>query len=364
MAETPDGQEKTEAASGKRLGEARDRGQVSKSTDITTAAVMLVGSVLVFVLGEPMIKNIRLLMQDIFRNVTVIEITQTNVSSYYMSLILLIGKMLLPILAVVFFIVFIAEVSQVGFHFATKKFTEGLNIKSIFNPFGALKRMLFSSRSIFELVKSVMKLSVISVVVYTVLNKYVDETMKLIERPYNEIGSFLARISLELAIKVGAIYIIIAAGDYIYQKWKFKSDMKMTKQEVKEEGKQTEGDPKIKSRIRGIMRSRLRNIMLQNVKKADVVITNPTHFAVALKYDPLTMAAPVVMAKGANFLALQVIQIAEEAEILVIQQPPLARALFFSVEVNQEIPENLFKTVAQVLAYVYQIKNKKFTKVS
>lgn len=192
--------------------------------------------------------------------------------------------------------------------------------------------------------------------------KHVDNAIKLIEKPFNEIGSFLGSVSLELAMKVGAIYILIAAADFIFQKWKFKNDMKMTKQETKEEGKQAEGDPKIKSRIRSIMRARLRNIMLKNVKTSDVVITNPTHFAVALKYDPLTMAAPVLMAKGADFLAKQIIKIAEESDVLVIQQPPLARALFFNIEVNQEIPENLFKTVAQVLAYVFQLKNKKIVR--
>ncbi len=362
MAENADGQEKSEPASGKRLGEARDKGQVSKSQDVTSAVVLLVGSGLVYSFGPGMLNNVQLLMKDIFRNSSIIDITDKNAASLYLSFILILGKILLPLLGVLFAIIFVAEVSQIGLHFATKKFTEGLNLKSILNPISGAKKMMFSSRSAFELLKSFAKMSIIGVVVYNVMIKHVDNAIKLIEKPFNEIGSFLGSVSLELAMKVGAIYILIAAADFIFQKWKFKNDMKMTKQETKEEGKQAEGDPKIKSRIRSIMRARLRNIMLKNVKTSDVVITNPTHFAVALKYDPLTMAAPVLMAKGADFLAKQIIKIAEESDVLVIQQPPLARALFFNIEVNQEIPENLFKTVAQVLAYVFQLKNKKIVR--
>ena len=144
--------------------------------------------------------------------------------------------------------------------------------------------------------------------------------------------------------------------DYFYQKYKFRQDMKMTKQEVKEENKQTEGDPKIKARLRAIMRQRFRKMMMKGAGDADVVITNPTHFAVALQYKHGDMEAPVVVAKGVDYLAQQIKKIAEEKGIPVVEEPPLARNLYYNVDINEEIPEDLFKAVAQILAYVYQLR--------
>ena len=360
MAENKEGQEKSEQASAKRLQEARLRGQVAKSIDVTTAAVMLFGGLMVFMLGGDMITSVRHLLRQMLLDSATIQITDQNVNHYYAAIIFFLGKILVPILLSVFVIAFTAEVSQVGLTFATKKFSEGMNLGHIFNPFGGIKKMLFSSRSAFELLKSIMKLLIIGTVVYQVLNSRYMEILHLAERPYMEIGHFLVSVCMELFLKVGIMYIIIAVGDYLFQRHKFKEDMKMTKQEVKEEGKQAEGDPRIKSRFRSIMRSRIRKLMLQNVKQADVVITNPTHYAVALKYEQGKANAPIVVAKGAELIAFQIRDIAKANDIPIVEQPPLARAIFFTVEVEQEIPENLFKAVAQVLAYVYNLKKNKF----
>jgi flagellar biosynthesis protein FlhB len=359
MAENKEGQDKSEPASAKRLQEARQKGQVAKSHDVTTASIILIGGATVFFLGKPIISNTMDFMKHTFTNMCKFEFTDVNIVNYYITILIFLAEFLLPVIGVLFLITLAAEISQVGFNFASKKFTEGLNFKTIFNPFSGIKKMLISSRSIFELLKSVVKLALLGFVVYQILNSRSEETISLVEMPFGEIGKFLADVTLELILKVGSVYIIIAATDFFYQKYKFKEDRKMTKNEVREEGKQTEGDPKIKARIRSLMRGRIRKLMLQNVKKADVVITNPTHFAVALAYYQGKMSAPIVLAKGADYLALQIRQIAIDSDIPIVEDPPIARALFYSVEIDREIPESLFKAVAQILAYVYNLKPKK-----
>jgi flagellar biosynthetic protein FlhB len=358
MAENKEGQEKTEPASAKRLSEARLRGQVAKSMDVTTSAVLLFGMLAIYFFGGYLSSGIQGYMKETFGNLSKTNITFQNVESIFNDTVLTIAALVLPVLLTVFTVLLVAEISQVGMKIATKKFTEGLNLSTVFNPFKGLKRIFFSGRSFFELMKSVAKILILGVVVYDVIDKRMDEVVTLVEKPYTEIAALMVSISLEMVLKVAVIYIIIAVADYIYQKYRFREDMKMTVQEVKEETKQTEGDPKVKSRIRSLMRQRIRRLMLKNVRKADVVITNPTHFAVALVYDQKTMAAPRVLAKGLDFLALRIREIATEADVPIVEEPPLARALYYSVEIDREIPENLFKAVAQVLAYVYYLKKK------
>ncbi len=358
MAENKEGQEKTEPASAKRLNEARARGQVSKSMDVTTAAMMLFGGIIIFLFGKTLISGIQDFMRYMFYNSSSINITDNNVGSLFIQILLLLSKILLPILVLIMIIALIAEVSQVGFTFATKKFTEGNHFKQIFNPFSGLKKIFMSGRAVFELVKSFAKLLLFSLIVYQVLDARAEETVGLMERPIEDIGAFIAAVCFELLIKISVVFILIAVVDFFYQKYRFKEDMKMTKQETKEETKQTEGDPKIKQRIRSILRSRLRKLMLKKVRTAEVVITNPTHFAVALSYKSEDMSAPVLVAKGLDYLALQIREIAEQAGVPIVEDPPLARVIYYQVDVEQEIPENLFKAVAQVLAYVYHLKRK------
>lgn len=359
MAENKDGQEKTEQATPKRLDDARMRGQVSKSMDVTTAAMMLIGGIVVFILGKPLIENYQKFMAQVFEDSAFLRIDFNNISFYYSELVIFLAQLLLPIMVIVFAIAFAAEVSQIGLKITPKKFTEGGNVKKIFNPFSGLKRIFFSGRSAFELLKSLMKIFILGFVVYWVLSDKMEETVLLIERPFFIFGDFMVEVSLELLLKVGIVYIIIAVSDAAYQKYRHKKDLMMTKQEVKEEQKQTLGDPFIKGKLRSLMRNRIRQVMMDNVESSDVVITNPTHFAVALSYKPGEVDAPVVVAKGVDFLAIKIKEIAGEKGIPIVEQPPLARTLYFTVGLNSEIPENLFKAVAEVLAYVYQIKEQK-----
>ncbi len=358
MAENKDGQEKTEPASAKRLNEARARGQVAKSHDVTTAAIMLLGGLVVFLFGGAMFSGFQDFMRFTFQNSATISITTESTAPLFYRMSLLLAKLLLPIMGLIVLIALAAEVSQVGFRFAGKKFTEGLHFKQVFNPFSGLKKIFMSGRTAFELIKSFTKLILFGFIVYQVLASKAEETVGLMERPFADVGTFMVSVCFELLIKISLVYILIAIADFFYQKYKFREDMKMTKQEVKEEVKQTEGDPKIRQRLRSIMRSRLRKLMLKKVQEAEVVITNPTHFAVALSYKSNEMSAPKLIAKGVDYLAFQIRQIAEEHGVPIIEDPPLARVIYYKVEVEQEIPENLFKAVAQVLAYVYHLKRR------
>lgn len=357
MAENQDGQEKTEKATPKKLGESRNKGQVSKSQDTTTASVLLIGGVSVFAAITPFASSYQGFAKRIFGNLDTVNITPDTVPGIFNDIIFFIASVILPILLLVVVVVLSAEIAQVGFHFATKKFTEGLNFKQIFNPFPGLKRIFFSKHTMVELVKNFAKVIVLGSVIVSALYTKGDMLVGLIERPFGDVGETMGMIALEILLKLGSVYVFIAAADFAYQKWKFQDDMKMTKTEVKEEGKQAEGDPKVKAKIRGLMLSRIRKIMLANVKTADVVITNPTHYAVALAYKQGEMNAPRVVAKGVDFLALRIREIAEENGIPIVEEPPLARALYKHVQIEQEIPENLFKAVAQVLAYIYALKN-------
>lgn len=360
MAETPEGREKTEPATPRRISEARQRGQVAKSIDVTTAVMIILGGFIILIFTNYLVTNLRVFFQNSLSNFNSIELTDREVGQLFYKIVIFISQTILPLLGLIYFLVLVSEISQVGFHLATKKFTKGLNFRTIFNPLGGLKRIFFSGRAFFELFKSLLKLLILGWVVYSVLKKYIVWDLSLIDRPIWEIPKIMFDVTFELIAKVGAVYIIIAFIDLLYQRYRYKEDLKMTKEEVKEEGRQSEGDPMVKARIRGLMRQRVRKIILKNLqKRADVVITNPTHYAVALEYKPYKMNAPVVVAKGVDFLALRIREIAEENGIPTVEEPPLAQALYYSVEVDDEIPEFLFKAVAQVLAYVYYLREEK-----
>jgi len=242
--------------------------------------------------------------------------------------------------------------------------TKGFNLSfqaiqpkfSKLNPLQGFKRLL-SLRSLIELGKSCVKISIIGYAIYSVLSSDRDLFMPLIGKEVVEIAQVFSHLTSKIVIRVAAIMLAVSLLDYYYQSWQHEKDLKMTKQEVKEEHKQTEGNPQIKGRIRAIQKSLARQRMMASVPKANVVITNPTHFAVALLYGP-QMDAPKVLAKGADFLAQKIIELARKHKIPVVQNPPLARALYSQVKVEETIPVTLFKAVAKVLAFIYQQKKK------
>jgi flagellar biosynthetic protein FlhB len=226
-----------------------------------------------------------------------------------------------------------------------------------FNPITGIKR-LFSTRSLIELLKSLLKLAVVGWIGYTTIMGELKVFPLLVDKTGAEVLAFAGQVCFKLFLKTGLALLVIAGFDYAYQRYQFEHNLKMTKQEIREEFKSTEGDPLIKSRIRSLQRERSRQRMMKDVPKADVVLTNPTHLAVALRYDVEKSAAPVVVAKGARLIAERIKAIAKENGVPVIENKPLARMLFKNAEIGSEIPFELYKAVAEVLAVVYRMRNR------
>ena len=259
-----------------------------------------------------------------------------------------------PMFALFVVLAIVANVGQFGLIWSTKK-VEPKPDK--LNPLSGFKR-IFSSQSLMEFVKGILKLTLVSVVAFGLSIPLLSDLELL---PAISTGEALHRIhelAILMALATVGVMSAIAGLDYAYQRYAFMKQMRMSKQEVKDEHKQTEGDPQVKARIRSIRMDRARKRMMANVPKADVVITNPTHFAVALEYKMETMPAPKVVAKGQDFIALKIREIAEENEVPIVENPPLARALYNSVELDEEIPPEHFKAVAEVIGYVMRLKGK------
>ena len=359
MAENKDGAEKTEEASAKRLQDAKEKGQVAKSKDVTSATIMLLGGIAVFMVGKNMIAKLRALFSTIFSSVGQFDFTDANLQSFLIAQIENISWIIFPIIFIVIALVLAAEIPQAGLFFATKKFTDPENWQRPFKILSGIKRTFFSSRSLVELLKSFLKVGVLGGVAYYVITDNLKKIIGVAELPFINVVETMADVAFEIIVKIGGLFVLIATGDFIYQKWKFKQDMKMTKQEVKEETKQLEGDQQIKFRLRQMGRQMIRKKMIQAVPTATAIITNPTHYAVAIRYNQGDDNAPIVVAKGVDFLAQKIKEIAADNKIQIIEDPPLARTLYRLVDVEQSVPDILFKAVAQVLAFVYQIKSGK-----
>jgi len=259
-----------------------------------------------------------------------------------------------PLLLAVFLASLFSNMAQVGFFVAWKAIEpKGSKI----DPIKGLGR-LFSMKSFFELIKSILKISIIFSIAYFAVQSEEQNLLRLYDDDIQKIIIFILRVSLKIFIWVLIAMVILAIMDYLYQKWEFEKNIKMSMQEIKDEMKQTEGDPMVKSRIRQLQAEAARNRMMSEVPSADVIVTNPTHLAVALKYDQITMGAPVVLAKGAGKVAERIKAIAGENDIPVIEQPELARKLFKIVDIGEEVPSDLFQAVAEILAYVYKLKGR------
>ena len=260
---------------------------------------------------------------------------------------------MLPFMAFGFVVTLLVSIVQVGWKVSTKPMKPEL---SKLNPLNGFKR-IFSKDSLFELVKSILKIVIIIYIAYTSIKDNANDLFALYDLGLNQAVALVGTLIINTGIKISIVYLVIGLTDFIYQKHKFNEDMKMTKQEVKDEYKNTEGDPQIKGRQRRKMQEVSQKRMMQDVPKADVVITNPTHFAVALKYEAKVSSAPVVLAKGEDYLAQKIKEVARENKIEIVENKPLARMLYHNVDVGAEIPPELYQAVAEVLAAVYKAKN-------
>lgn len=354
------GGEKTEQPTAKKLEDARKEGQVAKSKEIANAfGILTFFLILKFYIGSMGISFIECFhavysqIPDVIRmlggNLPIASL-QIVIRSMMLQMLFIIA----PVLLIGFAVALVCDIVQVRWKPTTKPLKPKF---SKLNPLKGFKRIL-SPNSLVELVKSIAKLGVIGYMVYSYLKGRAGQILLLYDITLNQAIGLIGEIVIDLGIRIAAVYMIIAFLDYAYQKWKFKEDMKMTKQEVKDEYKNQEGDPQIKGKQKQRMREASMRRMMQQLPEADVVITNPTHYAVAIKYDPDKYDAPYVLAKGENYLAQRIKDIARENDIEIVENKPLARMLYANVEVGELIPPELYQAVAEVLAFVYHLKGK------
>ncbi len=352
-----EGGEKTEDATPKKLNNARKEGQVAKSTELITAVMLfslfLILKIYVGTMGERFIETI----QKSFESITLIVKDDMSMNvilsllGYAIKSIILIS---LPIFLVGVVVGALINKVQIKWKVTTKPLKPTL---SKLNPLKGVKR-LFSKEKLVELLFSIIKIILIGVIVYNTLKDQWKLLFNLYDFTLYQAIGVIGSMVISLGFKISSVFLVIGFADLFYQKKKFKKDMKMSKQEVKDEFKNSEGDPQIKGKIKSKMLEASRRRMMNAIPNADVVITNPTHFAVALQYDKETSSAPIVVAKGADYMAQKIKDIARENKVEIVENKPLARMLYFNVEIDQEIPQELYQMVAEILAYVYRVKNK------
>lgn len=351
-----EGGEKTEPATDKKLRDARDEGKVAKSKELTAAfdliVLFLVLKVFMSFVGEKLLGFFSYIynrMPD-FLNETQKDMSSVTVRNFMNDIILQFLLTCLPFFIFGVVVTILVSIVQVGWKVTTKPMAPKLDK---FNPINGFKR-IFSKDAIFELIKSVLKIGVILYMAYSSIKSHQNDIFILYELPLKRAVALVGDIIINTGLKISIVYLIVGIVDYIYNKHKFNEDMKMTKQEVKDEFKNTEGDPAIKGQQRKRMQEASQRRMMQDVPKADVVITNPTHFAVAIKYDADTNQAPVVTAKGQDYVAMKIKEIARDNNIRIVENKPLARMLFHNVELGAEIPPELYQSVAEILALIYK----------
>lgn len=354
------GGEKTENATPKKLRDARKEGQVAKSKELGLGIGLLVMFLMlkfmVGILGTQFMDSFTLVYNQIpdFTSLVAGNISVRDYMILFRGIMIQVLLMMLPFMGVALVAGIIIEVYQVKWRPTSKPLKPKL---SKMNPINGFKKF-FSLNAFIELLKAVLKIALIVWVAYSNLKKEWDNLFILYEMPIEQAIALMGDIVIGLGIKISLVYLIIAFADLIYQKWKFKEDMKMTKQEVKDEYKQAEGDPKIKGKIRQRMMQASQRRMMQDLPKADVVITNPTHFAVAIKYDADLYDAPYVVAKGSDHLAAKIKEVAKENKVEIVENKPLARMLYYNVELGSVIPPELYRAVADILAMVYKMQGK------
>jgi len=345
--------DKTEEPTAKKRQDAAKKGQVGKSQELSTAFVLLIGFFVIKALWEQIYANIAGYTIYIFGHLNQ-NVDVENVIQLFIGMGVIFVKTAMPIMLAVMVVGLAVNFFQVGLNVSAEKIQPKFDN---LNPINGVGRM-FSKRSLVELVKSVLKIVVIGFFIYNYLK---DEIFTMPQFIFYDLGTSLAKMSeiiFTLAFQVIGVIFVLAVLDFGYQKWQTTQDLKMTKQEVKDEFKQTEGDPQIKGKIRQKQRQMAMSRMMQEVPKADVIVTNPTHFAVALKYEK-GMTAPVVVAKGADFVAQKIKSVGRENDVPLVENRPLARALYASTEVGDSVPRELYQSVAEVLAYVYRLKHRR-----
>lgn len=350
------GQDKTEQPTQKKLDNARNKGQAAKSTEISNFTVFGSGLLLLFLFQGFIGQRLSSISSQIFISLDQFELSRSVIQIYAMKGFLFFFITLSPFFIGIILLALAVNLMQVGIRISPKALQPKF---SKLNPIKGLKNKLFSSRTAVEVIKSLAKLLIIGLFSYLAISTLIVQSTNLLSQSIEEIVNFMSDAALSFLWKILIVYAVLSIADFIFQKYKFKKDMMMTKQEVKDEFKQTEGDPFVKGKIKTKQMEMSRNRMIQEVPKADVVITNPTHFAIALKYDAAKNSAPIVLAKGMDEVALRIKEVARKNNVPLYEDKLLAQALYKTCKIGEEIPEKLFEAVAKILAFVFKAKSQK-----
>lgn len=345
-------QEKTEQPTPKRRKEARKRGQVAKSQEISSVAILMACLTLFYFSAVMMIEKMMSLTRWTLSEAAHFTVDSNTINLLAPTLLFKVFGLLAPLLLTVLCVALLANFIQVGFFISFESIQPKL---SKLDPIRGFQR-LFSMKALVELAKNIFKILIIGFIAFITIKGEINNLIPLGDQNAWGVLSYIGQVAFKVIYRTCWILIVLAVLDYLFQKWEFEKNLKMSKQEVKDELKQTEGDPLIRARIKRLQREAARKRMMANVPKADVIITNPTHFAVALQYDQATMFAPKVTAKGRGHVAQKIKDIAEKSGVPIIENKPLAQVLYKLVEVDDVVPSNLYKAVAEVLAYVYSTK--------
>ncbi len=354
MPEGQDQQEKTEKATPKKRSEARKKGDVAKSREVPSVAVLLAGLSTLCLFGPFMYSHMNSLMKRSFLLIKTPVLDLPGLLTISEDVVLQFIVIVIPVMAAVALIAVLSNLMQVGVMFSWKKLAPEF---SKISPMKGLSR-LFSKQSFMELFKSLTKLAIVGGIAYWTIKGEMEQIQNLGRIEVLGIALYILKVILKIFLRVCIVMIIVAVIDYTFQKWQFEEKLKMTKQEVKEEYKQSEGDPLVKSRIRRTQLEAARKRMMQEVPKADVVVTNPVHLALAVKYDSSVMNAPRVVAKGAELIAERIKTLARENAVPIVENKELAQNLYKMVDIGDEVPSDFYQAIAEVLAYVYRLKGK------
>lgn len=346
--------DKTEKATPKKRKDARKKGQVLQSREINSALVLMLVFVTLRIFGSHMYNEILQYTRKVLTEYPKIEdmFMPDILVKVFVDSVTVFLKVTAPVLAVALLTGLVAGYAQVGFLFTLETLAPKF---SRINPFSGLKR-IFSPRGAVEMAKAILKITIIGYVAYSYLNGQADSIVKMMDMDVIRIAAMIGTVSINVAIRICIVLIILSLFDYAYQWWEYEKNLKMTKQEVKEEYKQTEGNPEIKSKIKQKQRQMSMRRMMQEVPKADVVITNPTHFACAIKYDAGVTDAPVLVAKGQDYIAMRIKEVAKESKVEIVENKALARTIYDTVDIGKAIPPELYQAVAEILAFVYSLK--------
>ncbi|MBD8068284.1 flagellar biosynthesis protein FlhB [Bacillus sp. PS06] len=346
--------EKTEKATPKKRQDSRKKGQVAKSADVNTAILILVVFLLLLFVGGFMRDKMLLLFKHSFQEYMLLDLTEKRIEQIFLEVSLEAAIILGPVMGIALVAGVAANLMQVGFLFAPESIQMKLNK---LDPIQGFKR-IYSIRAIVEMLKSILKIGFIGTIAFAVIWYNLNDILRLSQVGIGHSLQTIASVTVQMGLFSAAALLFLSVLDYLYQRYDFEKNIRMSKQDIKDEYKKTEGDPLIKSKIKQRQREMAMQRMMQDVPNADVIITNPTHYAVAIKYDENKADAPYVVAKGVDFMAQKIKELAKEHDIVTVENVPLARALYSQTEIGDIVPEEFFKAIAEILAYVYRLKQK------